>query len=188
MGKVKPFKRAYQSTWGKSAKREILVKEFLEEIAPCAIVEGPGIGVGSTELLSGKAEDYGKETSGADWQVKGTAIFIEVTGPTTAISPHKPLWIRPDKINAARFRRDRMTWVVHCSHDNKLLRTVFLDPRFFQEMRWGNFELIEVSIRGNLERYYAIPSDSVVVRPIISLVNFIRFDLEQRKAAGFFYN
>ena len=132
------------------------------------------MGVASSDLLPGSAAEYGKERSGADWQVVGVPIFIEVTGPLKAISAKRPLWIRPDKLEAAEFHRDRLTWVVHCSHDNDLMRTVYLDQRFFVAKRRSAFKLVEPRIRGNTERYYEIPADSGFVRPFGALVDFIR--------------
>ena len=187
MGEVITFKRRYQSSWAKSNERELLVKQYLEESVPCSIEEGPGMGVGSSELLPGNAEDYNKETSGADWHVIDTPIYIEVTGPLKPISFDKPLWVRPDKINAARFQKDRKTWIVHCSHDNELFRAISLNQNFFAEMRRGAFSIVEPYIRGNIERYCEIPVDSSVIRPIGNLVKAIRHELYyDRQVANFF--
>lgn len=186
MGEVISFKQSYQPIWAKSNHRELLVKQYLEEATPCSIEEGPGIGVGSLDLLPGVAEDYGKERSGADWHVVGTPIYVEVTGPLKPIAINRPLWIRPDKINTARFHKDRITWCVHCSHDNRLLRAICLNKTFFGEMSRGAFTLVEPRIRGNVERYCEIHADSLVVRPISALVEAIKGELHRGKQAANF--
>jgi len=121
---------------------------------------------------------FGAERGGSDWKVKNTNIFIEVTGPNIKIGLEKPLWIRPDKIHAAREHPERDTWVVHCTHDNKTMRVIYLDQNFFREMDNNRFKIISPFIRGTKETYLEVPAHSEFVESIGLLVTSIRENLQ----------
>ena len=95
------WKDAYKGTWKASAKRESYFKKMFEESSGCVLI-GSGLGTESTEYISGSASSNGYEKGAPDFNVAGSNIFIEVTGPLSPkVKLSDPLWFRPDKIEHA---------------------------------------------------------------------------------------
>ena len=74
------WKDAYQDTWDEASKREKGLKAYIEKSVGVRCSE-TGLGTGTTVYISGTAEKNGYQKGDADFQVEGTNVYVEVTGP-----------------------------------------------------------------------------------------------------------
>lgn len=158
------WKEKYQTMWGASSEREAKIASLITE-ATGKEVEFVGLGAGSKEFIDGAAVDNGHLKGSADLHIVDSSIFIEVTGPlVTFVKPDAPLWIRPDKIEAAKsLIAQHDTWLVHHLPFNDLLRVIHLDSGFMERYDKGEFKTVRPTIRGQVETYTEIPpNDSCV--------------------------
>ena len=159
------WKDQYKQQWAASNKREQAVADRLLRDAGVA-TDYVGFGAGTTEYLSGTAAQHGKEKGGADLKARDRELYFEVTGSHKPIAASQPIWIRPDKITAARAHYPKqLVCVVHCSFDNSLMRVIPLDQKFFAALDAGEFKIVTPYIRGNVERYYEISANHISVKP-----------------------
>lgn len=161
------WKNEYQEIWASSSAREIQVAQIIEAETKSKLIKN-GLGAESTEFISGSASDNGYLKGDADYSVKGTNIFIEVTGPLVkSVTRDQPLWFRPDMIsNAIQNIKIHDTWLVHHLPQNNELRTIHVDTAFIQAYRDGQFNIRQLTIRGNQERFVEFLSNSKFVSPI----------------------
>lgn len=119
------YKKAYSSEWNAGNRREELVARIIEQLG--LTVEMEGLGAGSTEFISGRAEKHGKGKADPDLFVPETETYIEVTGTNVGwVRPDEPIRIRPDKFENARANPKEDHWVVHILDGPALLRCVEL--------------------------------------------------------------
>jgi hypothetical protein len=165
------WKRRYRATWPAASRRE---REIIARVQSEAgrVAVPVGLGTGSADYLAGSAARHGHERGAADLRVRGSNIYLEVTGPLTAdVPPDAPLWLRPDKLAHARSHLgDRETWVVHCLGTTDLLRVIRLDVGFFALLDQGAFRTVTPTIRGTPETYLEIPAAHPCVQPWAVLV------------------
>ncbi|MCE8051263.1 hypothetical protein HOP61_08165 [Halomonas daqingensis] len=161
------WKRQYQDTWGRSSQRETDIAEYLAHESGACIVP-VGLGAGSTTFLPGPASSHGASKGDADLMVKGTDIYLEVTGPLVqSVDHNQGLWVRPDKVeNARQNMQSKETWVVHHLPKGDLIRVILLGEEFFQALKAGDFSIVSPRIRGNQEQYYEIPATHRCVQPL----------------------
>lgn len=135
-----------------------------------------GLGAGSDAYLHGSAASQGHERGGADLEIVGMNIQIEVTGPlVNSVTPDAALWLRPDKIENARSHlATTETWVVHHLPRTDLLRVIGLNDAFFRYLGAGAFPIVNPYIRGTRETYRAIPARHPVVQPFSVLIERLR--------------
>lgn len=172
------WKDAYSDKWGESHEREIAVAARIIEETGLQL-EAFGLGAGSSDYLAGSADSQGFERGDPDFHIIGTDIYIEVTGPLSSrVRQGDPLWIRPDKVEAARRHLpERRTYVVHCLDQDGLMRVIPLGEGFFRKVDSLEYPIETRFIRGRRERYMVVPSKSGVVR---SWTDFIEFLQSQR--------
>lgn len=174
------WKDRYQGQWELASERERIVKHKIEATTGCRLISGPGLGVARAEYIPGAARRHGAERGGADWQIEGSNIYIEVTGPLSPrVQAADPLWIRPDKIDSAMAHPERDIWVVHALHDNETLRVVHIDHEFKLAYQNQRFRIVHPRIRGTRETYVQIPARSKYVKPFNVLLDFVRTVLSQ---------
>lgn len=119
------YKKAYSGEWDAGNRRERLVAEIIEQLG--LTVEMEGLGAGSTEFISGRAEEHGKDKADPDLFIPKTETYIEVTGTNIGwVRPEKPIRIRPDKFENALKNPEEDHWVVHILDGPAFLRCVEL--------------------------------------------------------------
>lgn len=174
------WKNAYSQTWEESAEKENLFKRLIEAETGCALLK-KGLGAGSTDFIDGSAAKNGKEKGESDFQVEGTNIAIEVTGPLKKnVSSDAPLWFRPDKVEYASRTTSEDTFLVHYCPAAKLWRFVHVDQLFLGAYQNNKFERIKPRIRGRYENYIEIPATDECVRPIEELYQYVSRRLNEK--------
>lgn len=167
------WKDAYKELWADSSEKEDYIKDIVERETGFELVPF-GFGAESTEFLSGSAEEYGKEKGAPDFKVKGTNIFVEVTGPLSEYAkPYSGLWLRPDKLNYAqkyKMEHDEF-FVLYFASINKWF-SIHADQEFIKEAH--SFEVIRPVIRGNKERYIVVPYNHKSVKPLSYMIGYIK--------------
>jgi hypothetical protein len=169
------WKRRYQQLWAASASKEQTITKLLEE-ATGRSIQIVGFGAGSKDFLDGTAQEHGRALGDADLHIVGTNIFIEVTGPISErVDRDADLWIRPDKIEAARAQsKTRKTVVLHHLARTGEIRVISLNHQFFFRYDGNMYRQVHPTIRGTRETYVAIPADDVTVRPLESLIRHVK--------------
>lgn len=165
------WKDAYQDFWDVASAKEKSVKQLIEKQTNFEVIID-GLGAGSTEYISGSAEDHGSVKGDADLYIPEKDCYIEVTGPMIAMSYDKPLWIRPDKIqntwNKIQAKKGKLHVVFHILKEkgtNKtIIRVIKLDSLFFQHyITRKTFHEVNPIIRGRHEKYIEIPHEHEVI-------------------------
>lgn len=171
------WKRAYSSQWDRSSRRERELAEKIQENVQCTI-DYNGLGAGSSEFIHGTAEENGSEKGDPDLHVRGTNIYVEVTGPLRSnVSSDKPLWVRPDKIdNAERQIGEHETFIAHNCPSENLWRIIHIDEIFAE--RRHEFAIVHPRIQGRREEYIEIDPHDSCIREIEYLYSFIRLNLD----------
>jgi len=164
------WKHRYSHTWDQSSRRENNISLCIKQLTGFTVVK-VGLGAGSSDFIPGPAMIHGLAKGEADLQVEGTNIFLEVTGPLVkSVTPEKPIWVRPDKLDAARNHQDHETWILHHLPYNELVRVINLDSQFWSALDRGEFIIVQPIIRGVMEKYYEIPASHHCVQPFDSLI------------------
>lgn len=169
------WKDQYQHSWSQSQQKEHMIARRIEAETGHNVVP-IGLGAGSDQYLPGTAKAQGFERGGADLQIDGTNIVLEVTGPLSKrVGPQSPLWLRPDKVSSARAHHpDLETWVIHHLAQNGLMRVICLNDDFFRYQDMGVFPMVQPTIRGARETYLEIPSNHSVIQPWQALINRLK--------------
>ena len=168
------WKPHYEDEWPAAAAKEEKIKIIIEKECKCD-VDYVGLGTGTTKYLKGSAQSRGFEKGGSDLQVRGTNLFIEVTGPNTEnVSEEAVLWIRPDKIQHYINHPENDYWVVHVLKKNFHIRTVHITNDFKEDYKKGHFAIDHPPIRGRIETYTAVPADSKYVEEIQPLFEAVK--------------
>jgi len=128
------YKKAYSGEWKAGNRREGLVAEIIDRLGLTAEMEG--LGAGSTEFISGRAEEYDKDKADPDLFIPETETYVEVTGTNIGwVRPDKPIRIRPDKFENALYKPDEDHWVVHILDGPALLRCIELTEELCAKFR-----------------------------------------------------
>lgn len=167
------WKNAYKKTWDQSSQRENALIEILESATGRRITSA-GLGAGTTDYISGSAQENGYEKGDADLHVEGTNIYIEVTGPLSKrVMPAAPLWFRPDKIeNAIRNQTHDVFLAHHCTSVN-LWRVIHVDEAFKRRYEAGRFPVVQPVINGRRERYIEVDADDICIQSLEYLKSYI---------------
>jgi len=171
------WKNAYKDFWEVAASKENKIKEIIEKETGYEVFE-IGLGAGSTEFITGNAQDNKLTKGDADLYVKEKECFIEVTGPNIKMDFEKPLWVRPDKLrnayNKLQNNEGKLHVIVHVlvqRNNETVIRVIILDKLFFDHLiTKKSFPKINPFIRGREETYYELPPEHAT---IISLKDFI---------------
>ena len=175
---VNYWKEAYRDLWSQSAAKEEMLKEIIESETGL-ILEPFGLGAASSAFISGSAEENGHDKDAPDFQVKGTNIFIEITGPiNNTTHPKEGLWIRPAKLNyayihmaeaeeffALYFPAVQEWYVIHANKE-------FFDHVFANKEKTDYFTIYPV-IRGRQERYVEISLANPFVKDLSVLIDYL---------------
>ena len=169
------WKNAYHQTWSDASERERGLIEMIQKVTGADVIEN-GLGTGSNNFINGNAASNGYQKGDPDLRVKGTDIYIEVTGPlSTNISVLAPLWFRPDKLNnAIKNMSAHDTFLAHHCPSLNLWRVIHIDVQFSERCYNHEFKVVHPSIRGNTERYVEIPADDKCIRDIGYLMCYIK--------------
>jgi hypothetical protein len=169
---VNYWKDRYKDQWAASNKREKLVADMIKRDTG-RDVEFVGFGAGSTEYLEGSAASHGHQKGDADLHILDTHIYVEVTGSHKPIEAHRPLWVRPDKIQAAQDAREqgKQVVLVHCAENLDLFRVIPIGSSRFDVKE---FHLLTPRIRGSVERFYEIPANHKMIYSWGSFVKFVK--------------
>ena len=168
------WKDAYQNTWNESSQREKWLMAYLEKETGMQCVES-GLGAGSSEYISGNAARNGYQKGDADFLIRGTNIYIEVTGPLTkSVQQTAPLWFRPDKLNNAIRNSGHDVFLAHHCMSADLWRVVHIDQEFKQRFQSHQFPEVTPYIRGRQERYVEIDAKDRCVSSLSSLVAYLK--------------
>ncbi|MBR1382669.1 MAG: hypothetical protein IJ555_02470, partial [Ruminococcus sp.] len=139
-------------------------------------VELYGLGAGEDGYIFGSAKANGHAKGDADLHIKGTDIYIEVTGPLNGNVPEAaPLWLRPDKIDnaIAGLENGHDTFFAHYTPSARKWRIIHADNSFIDRYRSGIFKLITPKIRGRVERYIEISSSDSCITDLDYLINYL---------------
>jgi hypothetical protein len=168
------WKVRYQSAWEQSSKREAWIEGLIKEKTGHEL-EWVGLGTGTTAFLSGTAAQHGVKKGDPDLRVKGTEIYVEVTGPLVdTVGPSDPLWIRPDKIRNALDATGHETWVVHHLPKDNTIRAILIGDEFKKQYHSGQFKTLNKRIRGATETYVEVPATNGVVTPFKQFIERLK--------------
>jgi hypothetical protein len=174
MGDYDYWKPDYEDSWPVSAEKEEKIRVIIEKECKCD-VEYAGLGAGTTKYLTGPARSRGFEKGGSDLHVKGTSVFIEVTGPNTErVGEEDDLWIRPDKIQHYINHPENDNWVVHVLKKNFHIRAIHITDDFKEDYKNGRFEIVHPFINFKRETYVAVPAESKYVKEIEPIFEAIK--------------
>lgn len=169
------YKKAYSGEWSAGNRRERLVSDVLERVGFTVHMEG--LGAGSTEFLSGRADAHGKTKADPDLFVEETETYVEVTGTNIGwVRPENPVRVRPDKFENALANPEGDHWLVHVLDGPALLRCIELTEAVCVEFRDQG---VSIDTRHDAnETYVEIDPDHDCVRPFRSLVSHLAPDKE----------
>lgn len=168
------WKDAYQNTWDKSSRREKQLMSHLEKMTGMKCLES-GLGAGSSEYISGSAARNGYQKGDADFMIRGTNVYVEVTGPLTkSVQPSAPLWFRPDKLNNAIKNSNHDVFLAHHCMSANLWRVIHVDQHFKQRFMAKQFKIVTPEIRGRKEQYVEIKATDQCVRKLDYLVDYLK--------------
>lgn len=174
------WKDAYKDTWDASSKREKRLMAYLENLTGMKCKES-GLGAGSSQYISGSASRNGYQKGDADFVVKGTDIYVEVTGPlVNTVPPTAPLWFRPDKLNNAIKNSSHDVFLAHHCMAADLWRVIHVDQEFKQRFQSYQFRVVTPCIRGRRERYVEIETNDRCVQDLSYLVEYLKKIKETR--------
>lgn len=168
------WKDAYKGTWDVSSEREKRLMAYLEQLTGMHCVAS-GLGAGSSQYISGSAARNGYQKGDADFVIKGTNIYIEVTGPlVNTVQPDAPLWFRPDKLNNAIRNSSHDVFLAHHCMSVDLWRIIHVNEDFKERFRNYQFRVVTPIIRGRRERYVEIETNDKCVQNLDYLVMYLR--------------
>ena len=175
MGTDKDFwKKAYKGTWNKASKRELELANLIYKETGVKVIPY-GLGTETDDFIHGSAEDNGFEKGDADLNIKGTNIFLEVTGPLSDfVKGNQPLWFRPDKIENAKINKHiHDTFLVHNCPAENLWRIIHIDDNFIRRFDIGEFQIVTPEIRGNKETFIEILATDYCIEDISILIQYV---------------
>lgn len=159
------WKAKYASAWQASAEREGRLSRALAaalgvELRPC------GIGAGRTDRVEGYARDHGSRRGGADYQTPCGRLLVEVTGPNRPVRLDAPLWVRPDKLDAAEaaLAAGQVTVILHetpRAEASPVVRMLLLDAAALE--RRSEWPVVHPSFRGSRETFAEISASDPTV-------------------------
>lgn len=168
------WKKKYQSSWKESSRKEERIIQIIEKNCSCVCVK-VGLGAGSQSFLSGSASSRGFKKGGSDLLIRGSNIFVEVTGPNTEkISVTQDLWLRPDKIQYAIDDPFKDCWLAHVLKKDFVVRVIHFNNRFKNDYQNNVFRLIYPFFGDSTETMVSIPSTSYHVQGFDVLLNVIK--------------
>lgn len=161
------YKKAYSGEWDAGNRREALIADILERLGLSPQMEG--LGAGSTEFISGRAEEHGKEKADPDIFVPNEDMYIEVTGTNIGwVRPEKDIRVRPDKFENALSNSTAEHWVVHVLDGPALLRCIKLTEETCETFV-GEGTSINTRHDDN-ETYVEIDPNHECIEPVTSLM------------------
>lgn len=164
------YKKAYSGEWDAGNRREALVAETVEQLGLTAEMEG--LGAGSTEFISGRAEEHGKDKADPDLFVPETETHIEATGTNVGwVRPDEPIRVRPDKFENALTNPDEDHWIVHVLDGPALLRCIELTEEVCTEFR-DRGKSIDTRHDSD-ETYVEIDPDHDAIQPFTVLLSHL---------------
>ena len=176
------WKKKYENKWDQAAKKEDALAKLLTKATAKEVVE-VGLGAGTADFIKGSAKDNGHEKGDADLYVKGTNIYVEVTGPlSNFVNRNADLWFRPDKIeNAINNMNQHDTFLAHFLPKEALWRIIHVDEFFVNNYRSGKYRIGTEIIRETQETYCHVPSTDAGICSIQYLISYIRNYGKERK-------
>lgn len=161
------YKKAYSGEWDAGNRREALVTDVLERLGLNPQMEG--LGAGSSEFISGPAEEHGKNKADPDIFLPDQDIYIEVTGTNVGwVRPDRDIYVRPDKFENALSDSSAEHWIVHVLDGPALLRCLKLTDKTCKEFV-GKGKSIDTRHDDN-ETYVEIDPDHECIMPVTSLM------------------
>lgn len=170
------WKDAYKDKWEASSAREHRLMAYIQECTGKE-VKPYGLGAGSTQYISGSAEQNGYQKGDADLYIEDMNIFIEVTGPlSNKVDASQPLWFRPDKLNnaAININKGHDTFLAHHCTAADLWRVIHVDADFVNRYRAEGFSVVDRVINGREEKYVEIETKDTCIRNLEYLIDYIR--------------
>lgn len=154
------FKEKYRHKLPAGKRRQTLVQQLLKDDGWDTEIVGY---LAHTDQVV--YDDEPHVTGDADLRITGTSVYVEVTGTDKRITRHSPLWVRPDKVEAA-IKLGEETWVAHVTEQLNLIRAIRVDDDYFlRRYGSGDLPIMEKWIDGGPEHYVIIPAHDAVVRP-----------------------
>ena len=174
------WKKKYENYWSLSSDREKRIKLYIEQETGMEL-EATGLGAESTAFISGNAQVNNNEKGAPDFHVKGTNIYIEVTGSfSKKTKADDNIWIRPDKLNyASRSINEKDEFfvveflganIIHVIHFDENTKQYALNSR----RNGTDYNRIQVPIRGGMEQFVSIKSNTEYVRDLSYLIDYIK--------------
>ncbi len=172
------WKDRYQHLWQQSSQKEKLLREIIQ--AETGLLLRPtGLGAESAEYIPGSAKVNNNEKGSPDFEVCGTNVFIEVTGPISrSARPENGLWLRPDKLNYAFLHKKEIEdffalffpstdrwYIIHANQ-------AFFDHVKKHKGKDDYYERRPV-IRGFSERYIEIAFNNPFIKDLDYLISFL---------------
>ncbi|MEO4007300.1 hypothetical protein [Flavobacterium sp. CAU 1735] len=168
------WKDRYKDSWDKAAQKEKMVIELIEAHTGKK-VELYGLGAGTTDYITGSAQQNNSAKGDADLYLKDSEIFLEVTGPNIKVLPQDSFWIRPDKISNALTKIEngisKGTYVIHIIERKDVQDTLIRVIPITHELT--QFPTIKPTIHGTIETYIEIPSNyqgAMSIKDFIELI------------------
>lgn len=184
MKQLDKWKEAYKPYRKQAMEKEEAFRQLFEACTGWSLSPF-GLGAESEEDYPGRSERYGIESNAPDYQIEGTDIFIEVTGPIADhANPANGLWIRPGKLNYAfRHRKDQSEYIVLFYPYNKGWYVIHANDAFFQHAKENpsQYKRRQVGIRGEQETYIQISCDNPHVKGLDQLMEEICCTLQLPK-------
>ncbi len=174
------WKKNYSFLWDRSSEREESIRKIIEGKTGC-VLEPFGLGAQSSDFLSGNAKSHNTEKGAPDFHVKGTNIYIEVTGSYSKFTKvGDNIWIRPDKLSYASghaAKQDEFFVVVFT--EAKAVYVIHFDQETIDYARQAyrnksDYQIEKHQIRGALECYCAIHSNTKYVKDLNYLIQYLQ--------------
>ena len=174
------WKKAYRKYWKKAGQKESFIQQLITAETGYK-VEFAGLGAGSEAFIYGNATDNAHIAGDADLYIPACDAFVEVTGPNIPMETNAPLWIRPDKLNNTYRKLRKGTGKFHAivhvlqikGSDEKLIRSIWLNGRFYHRAKQQAFSIVEPTIRGRKERYVEILPNDECIRSFDELIELL---------------
>lgn len=182
MGDKDYWKNDYFEEWDESSERERKFRSIIEKETGLEL-EPVGLGAESNEFISGSAEDNGYEKGGADYRVKGTNVYIEITGPLRPVPEGQPLWFRPDKFqNAIKHIDDHDTFMVNHFKNIDIWYVIHFDKNFMNYAITSNKNKTDCKIitpfvktSGKIEKYVEVQSNGdYIIKGLDYLIDYLK--------------
>lgn len=166
------WKNKYKELWPESKTKEEKLRFLIENETKFSL-EPFGVGAESNEYIV--STDINEDKGAPDYHIKGTNIYIEVTGPlSNYVKPENGFWIRPDKIEYARKHSNKNNeYIVLYFPSVDQWYSIHLNEDFFQDMeknKKNDYKLVYPTIRGKTEKYIEIKFSNPLIRKIDNMI------------------